>query len=84
MSGFARAYHGQLTQAEQMTAVMLQGEVLYRFARCKQALSMRLMWNEGLPLPESQLDMLEPALQWEQLRVSLPSIQPSLPLSLAF
>lgn len=52
---------------------MLQGEVLYRFARCRQPLSMRLMWNQGLPLPESQLEVVEPALKWEQLRVSLPS-----------
>lgn len=71
-------------QAPQMTADMLQGEVLYRFARCRQPLSMRLMWNQGLPLPESQLEVVEPALKWEQLRVSLPSDLPSFPLSPAF
>lgn len=43
-------------------------EVLYRFARCKQPLTMRLMWNHGLPLPESQLEVVHPALRWEQLR----------------
>lgn len=46
-----------------------QGEVLYRFARCKQPLPMGLMQKTGLPLPESELEVLEPALQWEQLRV---------------
>ena len=56
----------------QLGCVGMQGEVLYRFARCKQPLTMRLMWNRGLPLPESQLDVLEPTLHWEQLRVCLP------------
>ena len=49
--------------------LVLQGEVVYRFAQCKQPLTMRLMWNCGLPLPESQLDVLEPKLRWEELKV---------------
>lgn len=45
-----------------------QGEVVYRFARCKQPLTMGLMRKCGLPLPDSELDVLEPALHWEQLK----------------
>ena len=41
----------------------------YRFARCKQPLTMGLMRKCGLPLPESELDVLEPTLHWEQLKV---------------
>lgn len=47
----------------------MQGEVLYRFARCKQPLAVRMMYNCGLPLPESHVDVLEPRLRWEQLKV---------------
>lgn len=45
-----------------------QGEVLYRFSRCKQPLTMRLMYNCGLPLPESHVDVLEARLRWEELK----------------
>ena len=48
-----------------------QGEVVYRFARCKQPLAMRAMYNCGLPLPDSHVDVLEPALRWEELKVSV-------------
>ncbi|KAL3141991.1 hypothetical protein ABBQ32_004635 [Trebouxia sp. C0010 RCD-2024] len=45
-----------------------QGEVVYRFARCKQPLAMRSMYKCGLPLPESHVDVLEPTLRWEELK----------------
>ena len=47
----------------------LQGEVVYRFARCKKPLAMRMMNSCGLPLPDSHIDVLEPRLRWEQLKV---------------
>jgi len=62
----------------------MQDEVLYRFARCKQPLTMRLMWNHGLPLPESQLQVVDPALRWEQLRVGLPFVLPWMQCNLPF
>lgn len=42
---------------------------MYRFARCKRPLAMRMMNSCGLPLPESHIDVLEPRLRWEQLKV---------------
>ena len=62
----------------------MQDEVLYRFARCKQPLTMRLMWNHGLPLPESQLEVVDAALRWEQLRVGLPFVLPWMQCNLPF
>ena len=64
--------------------VMMQDEVVYQFARCKQPLTMRLMWNHGLPLPESQLEVVDPALRWEQLRVGLPFVLPLDAVQIAF
>ena len=58
------SYHAQITMC-----CCLQGEVLYRFSRCKQPLTMRLMYNCGLPLPESHVDVLEARLRWEELKV---------------
>ena len=42
---------------------------MYRFARCKKPLAMRMMNSCGLPLPDSHIDVLEPRLRWEQLKV---------------
>ena len=32
---------------------------------------MRMMYSCGLPLPESHIDVLEPRLRWEQLKVCI-------------
>lgn len=40
----------------------------YRWARCKEAAPLPRLRRMGLPLPEALLDVLEPALAWEDLQ----------------
>ena len=40
-----------------------------RWARCNQALPLSYLHALGLPLPETQLAVWEPRLQWEELQV---------------
>ncbi len=47
-----------------------QGEV-YRWARCTRVLPQSQMWAVGMPLPESCLEVLEPAMAWEDLQVGV-------------
>ncbi|KAK9828391.1 hypothetical protein WJX81_002975 [Elliptochloris bilobata] len=42
----------------------------YRWARCKEAAPLPRLRCVGLPLPEALLDVLEPALAWEDLQWS--------------
>ena len=78
--------HVCASQYDKMQSVYycLQGEMLYRFARCKQPLAMRVMYNCGLPLPEYHVDVMEPRLRWEQFKVwdlLFPSPPPHLSLA---
>ena len=41
----------------------------FRWARCKEAAPLPRLQRVGLPLPEALLDVLEPALAWEDLQV---------------
>ena len=41
----------------------------YRWARCKEAAPLPRLQRVGLPLPEALLDVMEPALAWEELQV---------------
>eukprot|EP00891_Asterochloris_glomerata_P003170 jgi/Astpho2/3170/Aster-05703 len=41
----------------------------YRWARCNQALPLSYLHALGLPLPENQLAVWEPRLQWEELQL---------------
>ncbi|EIE23592.1 hypothetical protein COCSUDRAFT_66002 [Coccomyxa subellipsoidea C-169] len=45
------------------------GEV-FRWARCRRILTQAHMRRVGMPLPEAHLDILEPALAWEDLQWS--------------
>ena len=47
---------------------LLQTET-FRWARCKEAAPLPRLQRVGLPLPEALLDVLEPALAWEDLQV---------------
>ena len=49
---------------------MWQKEV-FRWARCRRILTQVHMRRVGMPLPEAHLDILEPALAWEDLQVPL-------------
>lgn len=49
---------------------LLQGEMVYRFAKCKDILALPAMQRIGLPMPESHVDVIHHALPWEQLKVS--------------
>ncbi len=42
---------------------------VFRWARCRQILTQTQLRRVGMPLPESFLDVLEPALAWEDLQV---------------
>lgn len=42
---------------------------VYRWARCRRALPQAQLWAAGVPLPESHLEVLQPALAWEDLQV---------------
>ena len=41
----------------------------FRWARCKEAAPLPQLQRVGLPLPVALLDVLEPALAWEDLQV---------------
>uniref|UniRef100_A0A061S8E9 Histone-deactylase complex 1 n=1 Tax=Tetraselmis sp. GSL018 TaxID=582737 RepID=A0A061S8E9_9CHLO len=43
-------------------------EDLFRWSRCKRNLSLAQMRKVGLPMPESMLEVLEPALRWEDFQ----------------
>jgi hypothetical protein len=50
-----------------------QGEV-FRWARCRQVLPQERLRKIGLPLPDSHLHVLEPALAWEDLQVCVDNV----------
>ena len=52
---------------------VLQAET-FRWARCKEAAPLPRLQRVGLPLPEALLDVLEPALAWEDLQVRTESM----------
>ncbi|BDA47506.1 probable transcriptional regulatory protein rxt3 at N-terminal half [Coccomyxa sp. Obi] len=43
---------------------------VFRWARCRRILTQTQLRRVGMPLPESYLDVLEPALAWEDLQWS--------------
>lgn len=55
----------RLTSNRCRTAALL----VCRWARCNQALPLSYLHALGLPLPENQLAVWEPRLQWEELQV---------------
>ena len=64
-----QAHHVSVEGPSQGAALRAQGEV-YRWARCIRVLPQSQMRAVGTPLPESCLEVLEPALAWEDLQVS--------------
>ena len=48
-----------------------QGEMVYRFAKCRDILALPAMEKIGLPMPEPHVDVIHHALPWEQLKVSV-------------
>ena len=60
---------GQTPVWSQMKSLYTAALSVCRWARCNQALPLSYLHALGLPLPETQLAVWEPRLQWEELQV---------------
>lgn len=48
-------------------AAAADGELVYRFSRCKVLLPLTGMRRAGIPLPRDAVEVIEPSLAWEEL-----------------